>query len=603
MTYVEGAGIALSPDLLVQQKTDIRNIETLAAQIEADFPQLGRKIDTGSELRMDPTLYYELHSTLAAIKAVNGMSGGQDDWSDAVHAVHWGELLVRRYFRQPNDLLEVPYTSRLVTIDDNTGRRYDSGATTAGDVLEGIFGWIDRNNGFDRANIGELVEASIKFAQVFMAFPIHWALYFNEAFTAEKLDDSLGLEEIEVKGKKHFRLKAKEGSLLANILRFKSTIPSAADRAANGRSEFYQARVSESNDYLGETEEEVIQGLQLFLEESKKDDLDSQSAQYYANGILQGLKAIPREFWTAEALAEIKSGNWNDLIDREAEPFVIWFDKLENPGKTVSVLSQDYHYILQSLFREGTAIREMMQTLKGEATSVADYAMFGFDPASPEARRCPALPGGAKLLAYMARAAGYALLDKIGQQELGIERFKQLNVNPDFVSVVESCARLVSMGISQRQLGRIVFGERGIDDLTRSPGRRIGEFLEVIKRDLFEWVGLATLPLEAESGLSPRIRAEDAVLEVNSDIAKRYLDDTGKSETGDLSTTERDQLLAEIWYTKHRRGFAERLSRAANADKRLSRRIGNGSGRILGLTISQIAENLDSAYLIPIQEP
>ena len=208
MTYVEGAGIALSPDLLAQQKTDIRNIETLAAQIEVDFPQLGRKIDTGSELSIDPTLYYELHSTLAAIKAVNGMSGEQGDWSDAVHAVHWGELLVRRYFRQSCDFLQLPYPSRLMTIDDNTGRRYDSGATTAGDVLEGIFGWIDRNNGFNRPNVSQLVEASIKFAQVFMAFPIHWALYFNEAFTAEKLDDSLGLEEIEVKGKKHFRLKA-----------------------------------------------------------------------------------------------------------------------------------------------------------------------------------------------------------------------------------------------------------------------------------------------------------------------------------------------------------------------------------------------------------
>lgn len=130
--------------------------------------------------------------------------------------------------------------------------------------------------------------------------------------------------------------------------------------------------------------------------------------------------------------------------------------------------------------------------------------------------------------------------------------------------------------------------------MRRSPGRRIGEFFELVKRDLFEWSGLVDFEYYKRVGLSGNDlieKCEEQLFDLNLDIVLLFVKKQGKQEISELNQAERNQLLAIIW-DKHKLGFAQRLYGVANTDKSLKKHTHNPNRMTLRLTNKAIEERL-----------
>lgn len=400
MVVAEGAYTILDVRLAAQQTTDKANLRRIIDRIEGENPLLATPIYSSKRLEIEQGLDAEIHASVQNHRFIEEANSG-NTWSRAQVAIRYGEVMVRHYLGTSE--LDDTYQSRLHGVEEKTFQRYIAGASTAGDVLGGLIDWVDRKIGLDPTNISPIIEEIIQFSKQFMRFPIHWALYFSEAFTAARLDDSLELKLEDGQ----YRIEVADGSVLWNILRFESR---EIQRKEYGENVYKHKNSDRSFPFQDEGEElEVIRRFSVTLAQNRQIK-DADTALKMANAILVGLKAIPFNCWDSVAIQELTTGELN--INPEILDLLIFNGDLTNLGKMPFFeATQAYHAFLAALFQSESALGQMLNKKNRQNTIIANYAVFGFDPNDLEAKYCPAIFNGTRLLKNMARAAGYKFLE------------------------------------------------------------------------------------------------------------------------------------------------------------------------------------------------
>ncbi|MBP9758230.1 hypothetical protein KBD45_00915 [Candidatus Dojkabacteria bacterium] len=587
----EGAELAVSREVARQVGIDNSNLPLIIQQVFEDFPQLKIRIDSSTELLV-PVGHNLFHYQPIRDQELNQRV--VDNNSIVNHAVNFGSDLLVSYLQSGMDALDITYESRVENIREKTKLRYKAGIDTAVMVLSGLYKWVGRNNVFDGDTLPQVNESIIKFAREFMRLPNQWALYFDGSFSNAALDQSLELQYDA--SKNIYAFTTKPNSVLWNILRFK------ADSKVREIDKVGIYQHKNSADYDPFENEEQYHRNCLVLKEriiSFGNVTRDCNADYYAQGILKGLRAIPEEFWlqNPEALEELRSGNFMALINPASEMVpMLLYDDSDELGHKIGVFPNAYHKMLPDFFLEGTALHRM---LAGEydGIPIANYTVFGFDPGEPEARLCPAIYN-LDILKILARATGYKLIETIQRQTLLRREMDTLNVDPVFVQIIKDVSELIGLGVSQRDIGQIVFGERGKADATRSPGRRIGEIFEIVKQDLVDCI-VPDTDLVANlrrSGMDKKqielvcVRRADSFM---PGVLEEFLIQNNLRSIDELSQRRINQFQARVWKAKCSDDFALRIYRKSFSDPSLAKILRNPRKRILDKSYQEIAEILE----------
>lgn len=332
---------------------------------------------------------------------------------------------------------------------------YFGGFGTGTDAIGAIVDWAEKNG----VNVGEAIEGSSEILIKMMTTPIEFLKYLNSIINSDELQKYLYFDEAARK------VRVVPQSPLENLLTFSTKARREASMIVD-KKRFYRNEIY----YYGDI-----------------NNFDPNHGHFEQMvWVAECLETLPAEL----AAKVLKEGNVAKSLETPRKIDYI----MEHVNKRIIALSGTHVEIpsiaqrairmmqLKLLIKSDSPIAKLLEspvTLdNGQTVKVSEFLLPSkHSERNTTVRVCPAQQAG--LAKSLARTIGIFYFKSPEISESSQHDFIQ------FADILRTVAQRLIVGKSQREIGVEIFGERGEDDTSKSPGKRVGEhFVSVIIDDL-----------------------------------------------------------------------------------------------------------------------